>query len=121
MSGYITERDMLEVMETGKAFSLKCVSYDRKRNTGGKVKQYKEAILVQATKEAKANARRNLTPKELRALDERNTPRTKPKNPHHQRFYTRNIRILQDGHPTQLQRKIHPPLVIEFNGKRVVP
>jgi hypothetical protein len=120
MSSYITERDMLAYMETGKAFSLSCVSYDRKRKTGGKVVQYAEAILVQAKKEAKANARRSLTPTEKRDIEARTAHQGPSKNPHHRKFYTRNIRILQDGHPTSIQRKIHPPLVIEFNGKRVI-
>lgn len=120
MSNYITERDMLEVMETGRAFSCLAVSYDVKRKTGGKVLHYPEAVLVQASKEAKANARRTLTPAEQRAMEARNAAGGTPRNPHHRRFYTRNIRILQDGQPTMIQRKVHPPLIIEFNGKRVL-
>lgn len=120
MSSYITERDMLEYMETGKPFSLTFVTYDRKRKTGGKPQRYAEAILVQPKKEAAAAARRSLTPAEARAAEhrERNERRA---DPNHRSWYTRNIRILQDGQATTIVRKIHPPLVLEFNKKRVVP
>lgn len=43
------------------------------------------------------------------------------RNPNHQQHYTRNIRILQRGQPTEMEVKIHPPLIIEFNGETTCP
>ncbi|MEM6772305.1 MAG: hypothetical protein AAF597_17145 [Bacteroidota bacterium] len=121
MSSYIIERDMLKVMETGRVFSMRVVTYDRRRSTGGKVKYYPEAILVQPQKEAASNANRPLTPAEMKAIEFWNETKGGHKDPHHKQFYTRNIRMMQNGHPTGEQKKIHPPLVLEFNGKRVLP
>jgi hypothetical protein len=41
--------------------------------------------------------------------------------PNHQPNYTRNVRLTSAGTPTSIIKKIHPPLLIEFNGKIVVP
>ena len=43
------------------------------------------------------------------------------RNPRHRRWYTRNICLLQNGVLTSIIRKIHPPLILEFNGQIVVP
>lgn len=43
------------------------------------------------------------------------------RNPNHATHYTRNIRILMDGQPTEAIVKIHPALIIEFNGQPTTP
>lgn len=108
----ITIREMLDYMQVGGVFSLTVVSYDRKRKRGGQVKQYAEARLLGA-EENKPKRSRKATLLEARALA--------PKHPDHLGNYTRNIRLMQNGADTSLIRKIHPPLVVTFNNKTVVP
>lgn len=102
-------------MNAGKLFTLQVVSYDRKRRTGGDV-QYYEGRLVQANSD---NARgRSLTQVErLQArLDD-----ALPRDPQHRKWHTRNIRLYANGQPTGIIKKIHLPLIIQFNGEDVVP
>ncbi len=39
------------------------------------------------------------------------------RDPNHGAHYTRNIRVIIDGHQTEILYKIHPLLIIEFNGQ----
>ena len=112
----ITVQQCLAHMETGATFSCKCITFDRKRRTGGDVLDILAAVLL-----------RNDTP--LTPSDRPPTPleahiatiANAPKKPNHSEFYTRNIRLCSAGHPTETIKKIHPPLLIEFNGITVVP
>lgn len=112
---------MLRRMETGEAFSLTYVTYNRKKGAGGKVVQLGECVLLQADKEARAAVGRQLTPVELRGAEVREEGAARRKDPHHKAWYTRNVRVLQNGVPTTMTRKIHPPLVLEYNHLRVLP
>lgn len=112
----ITIAQCIEFMESGKPFSCKVVSYDLKRKSGGKILEYDEAILVQNTKEEEEEAGRPRTNRETQV--QRLTEMKR--NPSHRKWYTRNIQLLQDGFPTSLIKKIHPPLIIEFNGDKEV-
>jgi hypothetical protein len=108
----ITIKEMLRVMESGETFSIdKAVSYDRKRKTGGDIIEYPEARLVQAEQEPTSD--RPLTRVEQ-------LKKQKARVPRHRKWYTRNIRLCIGGHPTGQIRKVHPPLILEFNGKTVV-
>lgn len=42
------------------------------------------------------------------------------RRPHHGKHFTRNILLMQNGHTTSETRKIHPPLVVKFNGQMVI-
>lgn len=107
MEEAITIRDMLKEMKTGGTFSATVLSYDRKRRSGGQIKHYPELRLYQEGLELG----RGLTPAERK-------PRArKPRHGHH---YTRNVVVMQNGTPTSIIRKIHPPLVMRFNGKTVL-
>lgn len=112
----ITVKDMLLEMETGAPFSCTVVSYDARRKEGGKVVEYTEAQLL-ATEPKPNAAGRPLTQVEEWTERKANASR---KAPGHRKWYTRNIRVLQNGHPTSIIRKIHPPLVVLFNQKIVV-
>lgn len=114
----ITVRDMLADMETGAVFSLRYVTYDRKRKTGGSIKEFPEARLVQSLKKETA-ARARTRNEEFELLRDRQAD--KPRDPNHREWYTRNLRIVQEGKDTSIIRKFHPPLVISYNGKTVVP
>lgn len=111
----ITIRQMLRTMEGGDPFSITFITYDRRRRKGGAVRTFPEAELLQRKK--KEVEGRPMTRREKAGLP----ADFSEKSPRHRKWYTRNIRILQDGHPTALVKKIHPPLVVFFNGKNVVP
>lgn len=111
----ITTQEILAYLESGQSFSMKVVAYDRKRKKGGEIKYYPEAILVQKTenKPTRPPTKIEQQKTELEQLK---------KDPHHKKWYTRNIQILQNGFPVGITHTIHPPLIIEFNGDtQVVP
>lgn len=120
-AGMITIRECLEIMHSGESFSLKVVSFDRRRkDKTGQVQEYQEAQLVWGdggNDQVKPQGERPQTDLE-RALG--GTVMDK-RDPHHADWYTRNIRILQNGQRTEMLRKIHPALIIEFNGQTTCP
>jgi len=108
----ITFRQISDYLASGQPFTCKVVSYDRKRKQGGKVNDY-EAKLLQ--REEKSTGRGRTRIEELRETA------ASGRDPNHRRWYTRNIQLLVDGHPTAVVKKIHIPLIVEFNGQPVVP
>ena len=115
----ISTKQVLSEMETGKPFSIKVISYDRRRSSKtGKIKEYPEAIL----ETAKIRNQGGRPPTEQEKLKAKlANPERLYKNPKHKKWYTRNIRELQNGHPINIIHTIHPPLIIEFNGITVTP
>ena len=117
---------MLAVMETGKIFSLTVIKYDRKRKNdprNGEEKEYLEACLFrrEATEDIQVEGRL-LTERERKIEDLRRLRHEAlNKNPRHSKWYTRNIVLCAAGAQTSEIRKIHPPLVKFFDGKKVVP
>lgn len=107
----ISIKKLLEYMESGQVFSMEVVAYDRTRKQGGQIKEYPEAVLVK--REQAGQTERALTKMEMV-----NTGARK-KGANHKKHYTRNIRILQNGHPTGIIKKIHPPLILKFNDQTV--
>jgi len=114
-----TIKEMLAEFKTGNTFSLVCVSYNRKKKSGGKLITYEEAQLLQKAQRPEEPQRAATALEEKRTAVQEALAVTK--NPSHREWYTRNIRILQDGVPTTIVRKIHPALVIKFNNQPVVP
>ena len=109
MENTITIRDMLDDIEAGLICSIVVITYDRKRNTGGKVKHYPEIMIYREGMELG----RPLTEAEQKQFGQKKAPR-------HGKHYTRNMVIMQNGTPTSIIRKIHPPLVMKYNGKTVL-
>ena len=105
-------KTILHIMASGELFSCKVVKYDRKRKTGGQILEIVSAKLVSAEKK-ESPATRAATPMEQ-------LQQKRSKKPHHFRWFTRNIRLYTAGLPTSQILKIHPPLIIEFNGNQVV-
>lgn len=103
----ITTSEILKYMESGQPFSCSVVAFDKRRKTGGKVKEYPEAILTQRTKGDRAPTKMEAQRLELERLR---------KNPNHREHYTRNITILQQGRKTSIIASIHIPLIVKFNG-----
>lgn len=123
-AGMISIRQCLEIMHSGAVFSLKVVAYDKRRkDKTGQVKEYREAVLVWGNGEKSRKTtpgERQPTALERSLLSEAPIQDT-GRNPNHQWHYTRNIRLLMDGLPTESIKKIHPPLIIEFNGETTTP
>lgn len=118
----LTIKKCLEIMHAGEVFSLRVVSYDRRRkDKTGQVQEYPEAQLVWGdggNDRAQPKSERQPTDLE-RALA--GYVEVDKRDPRHADWYTRNIRILQQGQPTEMVRKIHPALIIEFNGQTTCP
>lgn len=119
----ITLRECLEAMHSGAVFSLRVVTFDRRRKDKcGKVVEYPQASLVWGdggnARSRKALAERAPTALEraLSGMDDMDK-----RDPNHARWYTRNIRLYQQGLPTEAIKKIHPALIIEFNGETTCP
>lgn len=114
----ITVRDMLAKMETGSPFSISYITYDRQRKRGGRIEQFTEAVLLQRPEEdtTPLPGQRMPTPTERKRIKLEQLRR----DPNHHKWYTRNIQLLVNGHPTGQHLKIHPPLVILFNDQIVV-
>lgn len=119
----ITIGQCLERMHAGEVFSLKVVSYDRRRrDKSGQVQEYAEGVLVWGDGGSDRTDRKpERAPTVLERALAGGDAEIDRRNPNHAHFYTRNIRVLQNGSPTEMIRKIHPPLIIEFNGETTCP
>lgn len=101
-------------MHSGELFSLKCVTYDRKREDRcGRVLFIERGRLVWGDKGKPKPQTRKMTALEAELAG---LTAAKKKNPHHQEFYTRNVRQYVGDLPTADIRKVHIRLIIEFNG-----
>lgn len=119
-SHMLSIRQCLEIMHSGAIFSMKVVTYDRRRKSkSGRVIEIAEAKLVWGDGEAKKENKGERAPTALeKSLMASNVNR---RDPNHSWHYTRNIRLYNDGAPTESMMKIHPPLIIEFNGQTTTP
>lgn len=122
----ISLKKCLEEMHSGAVFSLVVVSYDeRRQDRCGRRLEYAEAVLVWGEKTDKPahtplpQSERQPTALERSLMPAQQVPGTR--NPNHAEHYTRNIRILMQGQPTEVIVKIHPALIIEFNGQPTLP
>ncbi len=119
----IAIKDVLAHMHAGKPFSLRAVRYDkRRRERIGQIIEVPEAVLVWGDggndRVAQLPEQRQPTALERSYFAAEEAPR---KNPNHEANYTRNIRMLVDGQPTESMMKIHPLLIIQFNGQVTTP
>ena len=107
MRDTISLREATRIIDAGEVFTCTCVKYDRKRQTGGQLFEITAQL-------AKIATDRGDTPIEAAEAKER-----KAQN-HHVNF-TRNVALVVDDIQTALIRKIHPPLMLTFNNKIVMP
>lgn len=99
--------EVLKVMETGENFAIDFVTFDKRRKTGGIIRQIPEARLCKSKKS-------------LELSTDKPQVKKKPKvNPNHWVNATRSIRIIVDGIESSHIRKIHIFLIVRFNGKKV--
>ena len=95
-------QEALKIMESGKPFAVRVVSYDRKRKSGGAIKFYSELVTTKTASE--------FHPK----LEKQNTPASKAQN-HHENF-TRNFFQCINGVPTSCIKSLHIYGVLEVNS-----
>ena len=124
MAAEITIADCLKELETGKIVHLGVWTYDRKRGKGGELDTF-ECQLITGLEKPHAVMGRLLTDAEMLLsgpddFDDDNALHHS-KKPNHYEWYTRNVRIVVNGHPTSIIRKIHPPLIARFDGMKTVP
>lgn len=116
----LSTAEALKRLNTGAIVSITVISYDRTRKKGGQVLEYAEAQLLQKNKQPVEPAR-PMTKVEQQKARLRETDNMLKKDPHHKANYTRNVRLMQDGQPTSIIKKIHPLLIIEMDGETVTP
>ena len=109
-------RQILNYMESGRVFTCKAVTYDRTRRTGGDVLEL-TGRLLRPDEDPRGEAGRKLTTAEKK----KDWVMGITRNPNHRRWYTRNIRLYSDDIPTIVIKKIHIPLIVEFQGEPVTP
>jgi hypothetical protein len=116
-------KQCLAIMHSGAVFSIKVVSYDKRRkDRRGRVIYYPEARLVWGDTQGGNTpppGERPLTELEKSLVGAAVVVHTR--KPNHKWHYTRNIRVYDNGTPTETLLKIHPPLIIEFNGQITTP
>lgn len=112
-------------MHSGAIFSLKCVTYDRKRlDRCGHVLSIEQGKLVWGDDQSKKTKKRPLAERDMTALEKELSGMSddkKKKNPNHKEHFTRNVRQYVGEFPTADIRKIHVRLIIEFNGQPTTP
>jgi len=114
----ITIRECRKIIDSGETFSYKRVTYDRQKRKGGKVEECLEArkFMKRWTVDGERWTDEEISEAILEEINPEN-----PKDPRHFDNYTRNIQKLVDGRPIRGIFKLHPPLLIEFNGMKVTP
>lgn len=115
MQDTISVADCLKTMHSGAVFGCKVVSFDHNRRTGGEVLEFLEAQMVAPEEPDPTRVRRAATAQEASVSLLRRS------FPNHRNWFTRNVRLCAGGTPTDIIKKIHPPLLMEFDGKVVVP
>lgn len=107
---------------TGEVVSIEVVAFDRRRpDKCGPVQVYPECVLMWAEADRDVRPKRS-GEREPTAYEKRLAGYTeKSKNAQHAHHYTRNIRLYAGGLATESVVKIHPPLIIRFNGEETCP
>lgn len=85
--------DAVKEMATGKPFSAEWVSYDVRRG-GGEIESYPELRMLRAESGIVGNT--------------------------HWKNFTRNFEKLVQGENVRILVKIHLPLLLTFNGKKII-
>lgn len=127
-SAAVTLQEVLRRLDAGELCGMRVVKYDAQRGRGGDIMDIVECKLLAAEKSPRTYGKQKgaapspdedpdaPTPVDAEAA---NLPDDR-RDPNHFRHFTRNVRLYQDGSPTSIIRKIHPPLIIEFGGAPVI-
>jgi hypothetical protein len=118
LRGMISLREVLREMHAGGAFSLKYIAYDkRRRDKCGRVLSIEEGQLLWASLPKHFQGIRPMTELERQLSGSSVATKGCRINPRHGDNFTRNIRQLVNGQPTEDIRKLHILLIVEFNGQ----
>lgn len=111
----ITRDEMLERMESGEVFSLTYCTFSIQKKKGGERVELPEAVLLKPgdLPDEDLPPGRNMTEIESKEYQSK-------KKPNHAKYFTRNFRMMIDGQPTNVVRKIHIRCIEEFNGCQVI-
>lgn len=96
----ISFEDAIELLESGKPVWVRYVSYDKRRKTGGKIKDH-ELVITKM--------------KSDRVSTEEAKKRTAKASNHYDNF-TRNCFQCIDGNVTMSVKTIHLPLILQINN-----
>lgn len=108
-------RECLKLMHSGAVFSATVVKFDRRRRDKcGPVLEIQEGQLLWATTESN-------TPQRGATKREASAQIAFKRDPEHGLNYSRNVRLLAGGRETESIVKIHPLLIIRFNGQTTCP
>ena len=118
MTEIITRKDCMQRLEAGETVTMEVYTYDEKRGKGGKIETY-ECRLETGAKAAIGDDTPHYEAEDADDADDAPTEK-RTKSPNHSKWYTRNIRLYVNGHPSSQIRKIHPLLIRTFNGVKVV-
>lgn len=104
--------EMLAEMEKGNPFSIKFVSFDKQRKSGGEIKTIDKCVLTRTKGERKQHLGNEKFQKVVRGK--------RTKNPNHFHNSTRAVQLMIGDVLTESVKKFHFYLVLEFNGKKLI-
>ena len=114
MNSYISISDVLQLMRIGRKADIVVCSFDRNRKTGGERLSYKNVIMREVAAKPTVSGIVSVVSPSI-ASEARQSEKARMRNPHHRFNKTINIQTISGDIIT-----IHPVLIEEFNGQRVV-
>lgn len=114
---YISRTEMMTRLGVGEVASLEYCTLNLQRRTGGDRIELPEVQMLLPLEDYSEDHRtvgRSMTTIEQEA-------QTARKRPNHAEHYTRNFRLMIDGQPTGVIKKVHIRLIERFNGMNVLP
>ena len=106
---------MLKEFESFRPFKMTFVKCDTSRKRGGEVETWEcKRYVPQSTPMDNGRRLTEMEVMEIRELEGKKQ-RNRAAN------FTRSVVLMQDGIETRLIRDFHPPLVLTFNEKKLVP
>jgi hypothetical protein len=104
-------------MESGQTFSFSAFTLNEQKGTGGQLLEYREARWLKSEVKQEVD---HYVVAIVQGHKIKQPIEPVQKNPNHNFHSTRNVRILADGHPTNLIIKIHIDLMVVFNDRKVI-
>ena len=103
---------------------MRVVKFDEQRDKGGEIMEILECKLLVKDSPAESVSVEHPTIIEHPMTPDiefgHHTSAHEKRNPNHYKHFTRNVRLYSAGQPTSRITKIHPPLIIEFDGQPVI-
>lgn len=96
--------DAIKLLESGQPILVRYVSYDKRRKTGGHIKEHEVMIIKKKSDHVPANVAKI----------------TSEKAQNHYDNFTRNCYQCIDGQPTMNVKRIHLPLMLQVNKMKVM-